>query len=142
MSVAASWVSVVVGAEPERVYAFARDPRNLRRWAAGVGDRIEERDGRWVVPGGPLGGIELRFAPENTWGVLDHEVLTATGERFHNPMRVVEHPGGAEVVFGVRRTPGAPDADHAADVAAVVADLERLRDLLEVTGPPAPPASH
>ncbi|GAA4975802.1 hypothetical protein WHI96_22795 [Pseudonocardia tropica] len=87
MSVAASWVSVVVGAAPERVYAFA-------------------------------------------------------GERFHNPVRVVEHPGGAEVVFGVRRTPGAPDADHAADVAAVVADLERLRDLLEVTGPPAPPASH
>ncbi|WP_224387756.1 SRPBCC family protein [Pseudonocardia sp. ICBG1293] len=140
MSAASSWVSVVVGAAPERVHAFARDPRNLPRWAAGVGARIEERDGRWIVPGGPLGEIEIRFAADEAWGVLDHEVLTADGRRFHNPVRVVEHPDGAEVVFGVRRTPGAPDADHAADVAAVLADLERLRDLLEVSDPPGPPA--
>ncbi|MEJ8279610.1 SRPBCC family protein [Pseudonocardia spirodelae] len=134
------WVSVVVAAPPATVYAVARDPRNLPRWAAGVGDRVVERDGCWLVPGGPLGEIEIRFAAENPWGVLDHEVLTADGRRFHNPMRVVPHPDGAEVVFGVRRTPGAPDAAFEADAAAVAADLERLRALPELTPPPAPPA--
>ncbi|ANY07009.1 polyketide cyclase [Pseudonocardia sp. HH130630-07] len=133
-------VGVVVAVPPGTVYAWVRDPRNLPRWAAGVGDRIEERDGRWLVPGGPLGEIEIRFVPENAWGVLDHEVVLPSGEVAYNPLRVVPHPLGAEIVFSVRRAPAATDAEFERDVAAVVADLERLRGLLEVTPRPGPPA--
>ncbi|ALE75711.1 polyketide cyclase [Pseudonocardia sp. EC080610-09] len=131
-------VGVVIAAPPETVYAWVRDPRNLPRWAAGVGDRVEERDGRWIVPGGPLGEVEFRFVPENDWGVLDHEVVLPSGEVAHNPLRVAPHPDGSEIVFSVRRAPSATDADVERDVAAVVADLERLRDLLEATPRPGP----
>jgi hypothetical protein len=52
----------------------------------------------------------------------------------YNPLRVV--PGGVgqsrcEVVFTVRRRAGMTDEELDADVAAVRADLETLRRLLE-----------
>ena len=59
------------------VYVFARDPRNLPRWSAGLGGSIEERDGRWVADS-PMGEVEVRFVPENPYGVLDHDVVLPT----------------------------------------------------------------
>jgi hypothetical protein len=52
----------------------------------------------------------------------------------YNPLRVI--PGGVgearcEVLFTVRRRAGMTDADFDADAAAVAADLDTLRRLLE-----------
>lgn len=61
-------------------------------------------------------------------------VRLPTGEQFYNPMRVVPASFDAprcEVVFSVRRRPGMADDQFEADVAAVAADLERLRQLVE-----------
>lgn len=124
-------VGVVIAAPPQRVYAYARDPRNLPQWAAGVGGTVEQRDGRWIVPGGPLGEIEFRFVPENDWGVLDHDVVFPDGTAVRNPLRVTGHPDGAEVVFSVRRDAVVSDEAFERDVAAVITDLERLRSVLE-----------
>lgn len=57
--------------------------------------------------------------------MLDHTVVAPDGTRTENPMRVVTHPEGAEIIFTLRRGE-LSDADFEADAAAVEADLERL----------------
>jgi uncharacterized protein YndB with AHSA1/START domain len=112
------------------VYAYVADPAHIAVWAPGLGDRVEQIDGDWFVETG-MGRVRVVFAPPNDQGVLDHEVLLPTGERFYNPLRVVPYDDGAEIVFTVRRTAGMSDADHARDAAAVAADLARLKQILE-----------
>ena len=123
-------LSTVVAADPQRLYAFAGDPRNLSRWAAGLGGSVEQADGRLVVDG-PLGRVAVRFAPANEFGVLDHDVELPSGETVHNPLRVLAHPAGAEVVFSLRRLDGASAEEFDRDASAVAADLARLRELAE-----------
>lgn len=113
------------------VYAFASDPRNIPRWAPGLGTSVEELDGQWYVGTGE-GRARVTFTPPNAYGVLDHEVVTPSGVVVHVPLRVV--PDGADacdVVLTLRRVPGMTDAELERDAGLVRADLARLRDLLE-----------
>lgn len=113
------------------VYAFASDPRRLPQWAPGLCTAVEDNgDGRWLVTSGTE-RLVVDWAPPNPFGVLDHLVTLPDGEVVHNPVRVVPHDGGSEVVFTLRRRDGMSDEEFARDAAAVTADLERLRDLLE-----------
>lgn len=123
-------LSTVVAADPRRVYAFAGDPRNLPRWAAGLGGTVEELDGALVVDG-PMGRVTVRFAPPNDFGVLDHDVELPSGQTVHNPVRVFAHPAGAEVVFTLRRLDGVSAEEFERDASTVASDLERLRELAE-----------
>src|SRR5262245_17247857 len=103
-------VSVWINRPPEAVYAFAADPENLPRWAAGAS---------------VLGDITVEFVPANDFGVLDHLVTLPSGESVYNPMRVVPAGPGesrCEVVFTVRRR-GMSEEQLDADAAAVAADL-------------------
>jgi hypothetical protein len=127
-------VSIWINAAPEVVYEFASDPHDWPRWAAGLarGGLRQTADG-WVADS-PMGQVTVEFAPPNEFGVLDHVVRMPSGEAVYNPLRVV--PGGVgqsrcEVVFTVRRRAGMTDEELDADVAAVRADLETLRRLLE-----------
>lgn len=123
-------LSTVVAAGPQRLYAFAGDPENLARWAAGLGGAVEEGDGVLVVDG-PLGRVRVRFAPPNAFGVLDHDVELPTGDTVYNPLRVIAHPAGAEVVFTLRWLDGVTAEEFERDASTVAADLERLRELAE-----------
>jgi len=81
-----------------------------------------------------MGQVTVEFSPPNEFGVLDHVVRLPSGEVVYNPLRVI--PGGVgerrcEVLFTVRRRVGMSGADFDADAAAVAADLEALRRLLE-----------
>jgi hypothetical protein len=114
-------IGVWIDATPGAVYALASDPAELPRWAAGLADPS-------------LSDAVVDFAPQNDLGVLDHEVRLPSGEAVYNPMRVIPGgPGetGCEVVFTLRRRPGVTDVEFEADAAAVAADLETLRGLLE-----------
>jgi hypothetical protein len=127
-------ISVWIDAAPDAVYAFAADPHQLSRWAAGLaeGSLRQSADG-WVVDS-PMGEVTVQFSPPNTFGVLDHVVRLPSGEEVYNPMRVVAAGPSAtqcEVVFTVRQRPGVSDEEFDADLAAVAADLETLRSLLE-----------
>lgn len=123
-------VSEVVRADPAAVYAYAADPDNLPTWAAGLATSAVRRDGDTLVVESPMGEVRVTFVPRNDLGVLDHDVRLPTGEVVHNPMRVLPHPDGAEVVFTIRQL-AMTDAELDRDAAAVAADLRRLRDLLE-----------
>jgi hypothetical protein len=120
-----------VARPPAVVYAFAADVRNLPLWAAGLASGVSaEPDGWWRCTS-PVGEVRVRFADVNDFGVLDHEVVLPDGSATLNPLRVLPHGEGSEVVFTWRRSPEQDDVRAAADQAAVRADLARLASLLE-----------
>jgi hypothetical protein len=112
------------------VYDYAADPRRLPEWAAGLSGSITEQAGQWVAES-PMGRVVVEFAPRNEFGVLDHVVVLAGGERVYNPMRVIPCGDAAEVVFTLRRRPGMTEAELERDAAAVRSDLLALKARLE-----------
>lgn len=120
----------VVAAEPDAVYAVARDPEQLPRWAAGLATGAAATEGEDLVVESPMGCVRVRFAARNPYGVLDHAVTLPSGDTVTNPLRVLPHPDGSEVVFTIRQG-AASDADFARDCAQVEADLARLAELVE-----------
>ena len=123
-------IAVHVERPADEVYSYASDPAHLPDWAPGLCTSITPVDDHWVAESG-MGRIIVLFAPPNPYGVVDHDVVLASGETFHNPVRVLPHDGGAEVVFTLRRQAAMTDADFDRDSAAVLADLVALKDLLE-----------
>ena len=123
-------VSVDINRPPDEVYDYTSDHTNLPNWASGIGDSIELVDGEWVVES-PMGRLTIRFAEPNDLGVLDHTVTLASGETFYNPMRVIQHGTGSEVIFTLRRSAEQGDAEFEADAATILADLHTLKALLE-----------
>ena len=123
-------VSVVIHRPADAVYAFAADPDNLVRWAAGLASSEVTRDGDVLVAGSPMGDVRITFTGPNAYGVLDHQVTTPDGTTTDNPLRVVAHPEGSEVVFTIRQL-ALSDDDLERDARTVLGDLERLKELLE-----------
>ena len=122
-------VSRVVPAPPERVYAYASDVDNLPKWAAGLAQADLTRDGDELLVASPMGQVRVRFVEKNDFGVLDHDVTLPSGTVVTNPLRVVAHPDGSEVIFIVRQIE-LSDAEFARDIRMVEADLERLAGLV------------
>jgi len=124
-------ISVYIARRPTEVYAFASDPRNLPRWAAGLARSEVRRDGDEWIADAPFGKVRVRFAQRNSFGVMDHDVKLESGVTIHNPMRVVPNGDGSEFIFTLIRQPGMSDAQFAKDKAAVETDLKTLKDRLE-----------
>ncbi len=123
-------VTVTIHRTADAVYAYASDPRHLTVWAAGLtAAPLDLVDGRWVTDS-PMGRVTIDFAPHNEYGILDHDVTTPDGQTVYNPFRVITDGDRCEVVFSVRQR-DLTDDEFARDIAAVRADLETLRDLLE-----------
>lgn len=122
-------VGVRIDRPAAEVYRYAADPAHLPQWAAGLATGIRTEAGHWYADS-PMGPIEIRMAPNNPYGVLDHDVITPDGTVMSNPMRVVADGTGCEVIFTVRRRQ-LTDAEFDRDAAAVLADLQSLKALLE-----------
>ncbi|MGN5237517.1 MULTISPECIES: SRPBCC family protein [unclassified Rhodococcus (in: high G+C Gram-positive bacteria)] len=123
-------VSQVIARPPTQVYEFAANPDNLPAWASGLAQSHVERVGDTLVVDSPMGRVTVRFTPHNELGVLDHDVTLPSGTTVNNPVRVLPHPNGSEILFTVRQI-GLSDDEFDRDTAIVAADLERLRVLLE-----------
>src|SRR5688500_11089897 len=103
-------LSVYIDRPVTEVCAFVSDPTHLPRWAPGLGGSVVRVDGDWFVET-PEGRVWVTFAPDNEYGVLDHEVLTPSGETVYVPMRAVADGDGCEVIFTLRRMPGMTDVE-------------------------------
>lgn len=112
------------------VYAFASEPENLPHWAAGLGSGISRAGDEWEVAT-PLGPVQLRFAPQNDYGVLDHTVTLPDGTQVDVPARVVPNATGAEVSVTLFRQPAMSAEEFERDAALVAADLATLKRLLD-----------
>ncbi|MEU9829661.1 SRPBCC family protein [Micromonospora chersina] len=134
MSTESRHLSVHIDRPVAEVYAFVSDPRNLSRWAPGLGSSVVREDGEWFVET-PEGRARVTFAPRNEYGVLDHEVVTPSGETVYVPLRAIADGDGCEVVFTVRRSPGMTDAEFDRDAGLVSADLALLKEVLETATP-------
>jgi hypothetical protein len=130
MSTESRHLTIAIDRPAAEVYAYARDPAHLPAWAAGLAAGIRLERGEWVADS-PMGRVLVRFVPVNEYGVLDHDVVLPGGQSVTNPVRVLADGAGSEVVFTLRRQPGTTDEEWAADTAAVTADLESLRRVLE-----------
>jgi hypothetical protein len=119
----------------QEVYAFASPPQNLPLWASGLATGLT-RDGEdWVMDGGPIGQVRVRFTPENKFGVIDHTVTMKNGLSVFNPLRVVPNGDGAEVIFTLFWHSGLDTEGFEADAAHVLKDLQKLKSLLELGRP-------
>lgn len=123
-------VSQVIHADPRVVYDFASDVRNLPKWASGLATSPVDIRGDHLVVDSPMGEVTVRFVPTNDLGVLDHDVTLPSGTTVNNPVRVIAHPDGAEVVFTVRQIE-LTDADFQRDLRTVAEDLGRLKRCVE-----------
>ena len=123
-------LSVYIDRPMPEVYAFASDPANLPRWAAGLGSSVVREQQDWFVET-PRGRVRVTFAPQNEYGVLDHEVVTPSGDTVYVPLRAIPDGDRCEVVFTVRRAAGTSDAEFERDLALVTADLALLKKVLE-----------
>ncbi|GAB3396090.1 SRPBCC family protein [Humibacter soli] len=123
-------ISQPIESHPAEVAAFAGNPENLPRWAAGLSAGIRREGDRWVTDS-PMGLVEVAFVGPVELGVLDHDVTMPDGSVVHNPLRVLRNDQGSEVVFTLYRLPGVSDDDFARDAELVAADLVRLRDVME-----------
>lgn len=124
-------ISTYIHRSPEEVYAFASNPQNLPHWAAGLATSEIERDGDVWVAEAPFGRVKIRFAEENHFGVMDHDVELDSGMVVHNPMRVVPNGNGSEFIFTLLRQSDMSDKQFSEDKQAIEKDLSTLKKLLE-----------
>jgi hypothetical protein len=126
----AQTITETIRRDSREVYDFVSIPTNWPRWAAGLGRKFEKIGEQWRAEDPNGRPIRIRFTPPNAFGVLDHIVLSESGE-VHNVMRVVANGTGSEVMFTLLNTPGMTDQVFADDAAAVARDLNALKALLE-----------
>lgn len=126
-------ISVSIDRDPDTVYAFVSDPRNLPHWARNFARSVRQDGDGWTVETAD-GPVRVAFADANELGVTDHLVTGADGAAVLIPMRVLANGDGAEVIFTLFRANGTSQAEFERDEALVTADLQALQELL-TTGP-------
>ena len=124
-------ISVSINRSAADVYHFAGNPENLPKWAEGLSkSKMSKVDGEWIADS-PMGKVKVRFAKDNNFGVLDHDVVLPSGEVNHNPLRVVKNNNGSEVIFTLFHLPRMSDTEFNHDAELVEKDLKRLKAVLE-----------
>lgn len=124
-------ISLSIACDASAVYRYASNPLNLPYWASGLSSsEISLQQGKWVAES-PMGIITIRFAEDNTYGILDHYVTLADGTCFYNPMRVFANGDGCEVVFTLFEQPEATQDAIEDDAATILKDLRQLKRLME-----------
>ena len=122
--------SRVIAADRDRVYGVVAEPDNLPLWSQGLATAEISRDSDDLVVESPMGEARGRFVQRNHLGVTDHDVLLPSGTIVTNPLRVLAHPHGSEVVFTMRQVE-LTDEEFERDCRTVAEDLDRLAGLVE-----------
>src|SRR5262249_44739591 len=103
---------------------------NWNQWAFGLGKNVRRSQDGWIADS--AGGIvRVQFTPRNSFGVVDHTVIRASGQSVYVPMRLIANGRGCELLFTLFREPGMSDAQFASDAEFVQRDLDGLKRLLE-----------
>lgn len=123
-------VSVSIKSSPDRICEFVSNPPNLPKWAAGLSGSIEKINDDWIAES-PMGPVKIKSASDNTFGILDYDVMLPSGEIIHNAMREFQNENGSELVSTLCQTPGMSDQNFQHDEELVASDLQRMKSLIE-----------
>ena len=124
-------LSISISRPATGVYDYLADPARFPAWSKFITGMRPDGDD-WIATT-TAGETRVRFAPHNTFGVVDHTVTVAPGVEVFVPFRVVPNQAGSEVLFTVFRQPTQDDRAFADDCALVATDLASLKALLEHT---------
>lgn len=112
------------------VYDFLSIPENFPKWAIGLGTLTGKTGDEWIAES-PAGSVKVRFTGQNSFGILDHYVMTESGTEIYVPMRAISNGTGSEVTLVLFRLPDTPDEQYAEDARLMEKDLATLKHLLE-----------
>jgi hypothetical protein len=102
-------VTTVVPADPERVFDYMSDVRNLPRWATEFARELRREGDRWIVRNN-LGELVFEIRADARTGVIDMLAGPSPDELAVFPTRVVGLPGGGSAYsFTMFQAPGMPD---------------------------------
>jgi hypothetical protein len=127
---ASQTLSISIACTPDKIYQSVSNPANLPQWATSFCKSARQSGIDWIVETSQ-GDVSVRFAEQNGWGILDHDVTLGSGDVIHVPMRVVANGSGSEVLFTLFQLPGMSDDQYAIDTAMVKSDLKRLKQILD-----------
>ena len=122
-------ISISINRQFEDVYQFASNPENLPKWIAFV-KSVSKKGDRWSAKT-DLGDISIKFTAPNNFGIIDHIVTLADGEKVNNPMRVITNGNGSAVIFTLFWLPGRTEEEFIEDAKAVESDLQTLKKIME-----------
>lgn len=124
-------ISIAINCPANDIYAFASRPENLPKWASGLSESGIRKSGDEWVSDSPMGQIHIKFAAQNQFGILDHDVTLPNGEVNYNPFRVIKNESGSEAIFTLYRLPRMSDQDFEQDARMIETDLQKLKSILE-----------
>lgn len=122
-------ISVSINKPAAEVYAFASNPENFPKWIAFIKSMTRQGD-IWLAET-DLGNIQIRFVPNNEFGVIDHDVTLPDGETINNPMRVIPNKNGSEFIFTLFWRTNKTEKEFNEDAQAVTKDLQKLKQIME-----------
>lgn len=122
-------LTVSIGRPATEVYDYLAQPERFPAWSKFITGMRPDGDD-WIATT-TAGETRVRFAPRNTFGVVDHTVTVAPGVEVSVPFRVVPNQTGSEVLFTVFRQPTQDDRQFEEDLAMVKTDLASLKNILE-----------
>ena len=131
-------LSITIAVPFDQAYAFAHQPANFARWAAGLARTLHLTERGWVADT-PEGEALVLFSEPNPYGILDHRVRLAGRPEVYVPLRLIAHGDTTEVVLTLFRQPGMDDAMFERDAGLVSRDLASLKRVLESEPRPARP---
>lgn len=123
-------LSTTIATPFDRAYAFAHQPANFARWAAGLARTLHHTDHGWVADT-PEGEAIVVFSEPNEHGILDHRVRLPGKPEVYVPLRLIAHGDRTEVVLTLFRQPDMTDAMFERDAGLIADDLASLRRVLE-----------
>ena len=126
----AAVVNVSIDAAPAAVVAFMADLENWKAWAPWIKSVSRTAPNGWELDTGD-GTMRMRFAAQNAFGVLDHEVTLASGVTLTNSLRVTPNGTGSELAMVLLQWPHLSDAEFDRDVQAVTDDFERIKAAID-----------
>lgn len=123
-------ISITIDKPKDEVYKFASNPENFPKWLVFVQTIKKISVDSWKAET-TMGNVTFDFFPENTLGVIDHNVTFPDKTVVHHSLRVIENGTGSKVVFVLFEMPGKTEADYKKEADAVRADLNKLKQVLE-----------
>ena len=123
--------AVSIEAYPEHVYSFVADPENLPAWAVGFcrAIRWDGRAEQWIVATAQ-GEIPIRYATDPATRTIDFYFSPAPDVEVAAFSRVVPNDRGSEYIFTQFQPPGMADDAFAAQIRALMEELQVLRALM------------